>query len=149
MLSKNYIVYLQLNIYEYVMNDNRWYKIGCSILLGKNNEIFATVIGLDGNDIIIECDGYMYRKNYSCITKFTKTVTTLTDESYIVYMNNKHFIGTEFEVYRVYRIDGKRKISIINNTNGRTYMCESNYNIDMLRRVTNGNRVNKKRREVL
>jgi len=131
------------------MNNDKKYEVGCGILLGKHNEILATVVGFDGSDIIIECDGYTYRKNYLCITKFTKTVHTLTDESYIRYMNDKYFKGTEIEVYKVYRIDGKRKISIINNANGITYMCGSNYNVDMLRRVTSDGKNNKNRRKVL
>ena len=93
------------------------YYTGCAAYIGKNEDLYVQIIDMVDGCLIFEIDGYCHRCQYGYVSKFKYSIQSMTDESYIKYINDNFLDGTELTATEVRYYKGKRTFLFINELN--------------------------------
>ena len=114
------------------------YEPGGAAYIGKNEDIYITIIDVYDNRILFDCDGYSYDLGIVSTRTFNRNIRSMTEESFVRYINDKYLSGTEIEAIGSCRITNYRTPIVINKETGIEYKCRTNpQKLDVIRLATN------------
>ena len=92
------------------------YYPGCAAYIGKNEDMYVQIIDMIDGYLILDIDGYYHRCKYAHLSRFRYSVQSMTDESYIKYVNDKVLCNTELIATEIRYYKGNRTFVFIDKS---------------------------------